>query len=64
MKTFVIHVVIDEDPFEDGRMAYAAYVPELKSLGAASIPHGSLRAMLWMPESRFRHCVIPILIVL
>lgn len=45
MKTFVIHVVIDEDPFEDGRMAYAAYVPEWKSLGAASIPHGSLRAM-------------------
>jgi len=36
MKTFVFRVVIEEDPFEDGRMAYAAYVPELKSLGAAS----------------------------
>jgi predicted RNase H-like HicB family nuclease len=36
VRTFVFRVVIDEDPFEDGRMAYAAYVPELKSFGAAS----------------------------
>lgn len=36
MKTFLFRVVIEEDPFEDGRMAYAAYVPELKSLGATS----------------------------
>lgn len=36
MRTFVFRVVIEEDPFEDGRMAYAAYVPELESLGAAS----------------------------
>ena len=36
MKTFVFRVVVEEDPFEDGRMAYAAYVPELRSLGAAS----------------------------
>jgi hypothetical protein len=57
VKTFVIHVVIEEDPFEDGRMAHAAYVPELKSLGAARIPHGSLRAMPCTPESRLRDCV-------
>lgn len=36
MKTFVFRVVIEEDPFEDGRVAYAAYVPELKSRGGAS----------------------------
>lgn len=36
MKTFLFRVVIEEDPFENGQMAYAAYVPELKSLGAAS----------------------------
>jgi predicted RNase H-like HicB family nuclease len=36
VRTFVFRVVIEEDPFEDGRMAYAAYVPELKSLGATS----------------------------
>jgi hypothetical protein len=62
LKTFVFHVVIEEDPLEDGRMAYAAYVPKWKSLGAASIPHGSLRAMPWTPESRLRHCVIPVLL--
>jgi predicted RNase H-like HicB family nuclease len=28
--------VIEEDPFEDGCTAYAAYVPELKSVGTAS----------------------------
>lgn len=60
VKTFVFHVVIEEDPFEDGRMAYAAYVPEWKPLDTECIPPGSLRAMPWMPESRLRHCVIPV----
>jgi len=36
VKTFVLRVVTEEDPFEDGRMAYAAHVRELKSFGAAS----------------------------
>jgi hypothetical protein len=60
-KTFVFHVVIEEDRFEDGRMAHAAHVPELKSLGAVCIPHGSLRAMRSTPESRLRHFVIHVL---
>nr|BAL59256.1 hypothetical conserved protein [Candidatus Acetothermum autotrophicum] len=29
MKTYVFKVVIEEDPFEDGRMAYFASVPAL-----------------------------------
>ncbi len=30
MKTYVFKVVVEEDPFEDGRMAYHAYCPALK----------------------------------
>lgn len=29
MKTYIFKVVIEEDSFEDGRMAYRAYVPAL-----------------------------------
>lgn len=29
MKTYIFKVVIEEDPFEDGRMAYFASVPAL-----------------------------------
>lgn len=30
MKTYLFPVVIEEDPFEDGEMAYHAYCPVLK----------------------------------
>lgn len=30
MKTYTFRVVIEEDPFDDGRMAYHAYCPVLK----------------------------------
>ncbi len=30
MKTYILKVVIEEDQFEDGRMAYHAYCPTLK----------------------------------
>jgi len=30
MKTYILKVVIEEDQFEDGRMAYHAYYPTLK----------------------------------
>ncbi|MCL0091610.1 type II toxin-antitoxin system HicB family antitoxin [Dehalococcoidales bacterium] len=30
MKTYLFPVVVEEDPFEDGRMAYHAYCPSLK----------------------------------
>jgi predicted RNase H-like HicB family nuclease len=30
MKTYIFKVVIEEDRFEDGRMAYHAYCPGLK----------------------------------
>ncbi len=30
MKTYFFKVVIEEDPFEDGKMAYHAYCPALK----------------------------------
>ncbi len=30
MKTYFFKIVIEEDPFEDGKMAYHAYCPALK----------------------------------
>ncbi|MCD6471638.1 type II toxin-antitoxin system HicB family antitoxin [Candidatus Aerophobetes bacterium] len=30
MKTYVFKVVLEEDPFEDGRMAYHVFCPALK----------------------------------
>ena len=36
MKKFVFTVVIEEDPFEDGRMAYHIYSPALAEYGAAT----------------------------
>lgn len=36
MKTFVFKVVLEEDPFEDGRMAYHTYCPALEDYGAAT----------------------------
>lgn len=30
MKTYLFRVVIEEDPFEDGKVAYHAYCPGLK----------------------------------
>ena len=30
MKTYIFKVVVEEDPYEDGRMAYHAYCPALK----------------------------------
>jgi len=30
MKTYLFTVVVEEDPFEDGTMAYHAYCPALK----------------------------------
>ena len=36
MKSYVFKVVVEEDPFEDGRMAYHAYCPVLETYGAAS----------------------------
>ena len=51
MKTFVFRVVIEEDAFDDGRMAYAAYVPELKSVGAASWGYTREEAMKNLREA-------------
>jgi len=31
VKTYLFKVVLEEDPFEDGRMAYHAYCPDLKA---------------------------------
>lgn len=36
VKTYTFKVVIEEDPFEDGRMAYHAYVPVLRNKGAST----------------------------
>ena len=36
MKSYTFHVVIEEDPFEDGRMAYHAYIPALREKGAST----------------------------
>ncbi|MBK5191157.1 MAG: type II toxin-antitoxin system HicB family antitoxin [Methanosarcinales archaeon] len=36
MKTFIFNVVIEDDPFEDGRMAYHTYCPALDEYGAAT----------------------------
>lgn len=33
MKTYILKVMIEEDQFEDGRMAYHAYCPTLKGAG-------------------------------
>ncbi len=30
MKTYLFKVIVEEDPFEDGRKAYHAYCPALK----------------------------------
>jgi predicted RNase H-like HicB family nuclease len=56
VKTFVFRVVVEEDAFEDGRMAYAAYVPELKSLGAASWGYTREEALKNLQEAT--ECVI------
>jgi hypothetical protein len=40
MKKFVFTVVIEEDPFEDGRMAYHIYSPALAEYGGL---HGAAR---------------------
>jgi predicted RNase H-like HicB family nuclease len=39
VRTFALHVVVEEHLFRDGHMAYAAYVPKLKSLDATSWGH-------------------------
>ncbi len=36
VKSYTFRVVIEPDPFEDGRMAYHAYVPLLEEKGAAT----------------------------
>lgn len=36
VKSYTFRVVIEPDPFEDGRMAYHAYVPILEEKGAAT----------------------------
>lgn len=36
MKTYVFRVVVEDDPFEDGRMAYHAYCPILEEKGGAT----------------------------
>jgi predicted RNase H-like HicB family nuclease len=36
LKSYTFRVVIEPDPFEDGRMAYHAYVPLLEEKGAAT----------------------------
>lgn len=36
MKSLTFRVRIEEDPFEDGRMAYRAYIPSLEHKGASS----------------------------
>jgi len=36
MKTYIFKVKIEEDRFEDGRMAYHAYCPVLEDKGAST----------------------------
>jgi predicted RNase H-like HicB family nuclease len=36
MLTYTFKVVIEEDPFEDGKMAYHAYCPVLEKYGAST----------------------------
>lgn len=36
MKSYSFKVVIEKDPFEDGRMAYHTYCPVLEEYGAAT----------------------------
>jgi len=43
MKTYIFRVAIEEDPFEDGKMAYHAYCPSLK--GASTWGHTKEEAM-------------------
>jgi|GEM_PF-801517 len=43
MKTYIFKVAIEEDPFDDGRMAYHAYCPSLK--GASTWGHTKEEAM-------------------
>ena len=43
MKTYIFKVAIEEDPFDDGKMAYHAYCPSLK--GASTWGHTKEEAM-------------------
>lgn len=45
MKSYLFKVVIEEDPFEDGRMAYHAYCPALEEYGAATWGHTKKEAL-------------------
>jgi predicted RNase H-like HicB family nuclease len=36
MKSYIFRVVIEEDAFEDGRMAYHAYIPALRAKGGST----------------------------
>ncbi len=38
MKTYLFKVVIEEDPYEDGEMAYHAYIPALKGCRSGDTP--------------------------
>jgi len=43
VKSYIFRVVIEEDPFEDGKMAYHAYCPALK--GASTWGHTKQEAI-------------------
>lgn len=36
MKSYIFRVVLEEDAFDDGRMAYHAYIPALREKGAST----------------------------
>lgn len=36
MKSYTFRVIVEEDAFEDGRIAYHAYIPALRDKGGAS----------------------------
>lgn len=45
MKSYIFRAVIEEDPFEDGRMAYRAYVPILEEKGASTFGYTKEEAL-------------------
>lgn len=36
MKSYTFRVIVEEDAFEDGRIAYHAYIPALRDKGGAT----------------------------
>lgn len=50
VKSYTFRAVIEPDPFEDGRMAYHAYVPLLEEKGAATFGYTIEEALANLQE--------------